>query len=156
MHRCVIGAAAIVVGAAVPLAVSAADAFDPEVLVALERKALDRWGQGDPGGYLELYAPAVTYFDPQRERQVDGLDALKAIFEPIKGLIKTEHYEIIAPKVYRDGNIAVLSFNLVTYGFPIGGAQTKTAWNVTSAYALIGGQWKVVHEHFSFTNPQGN
>jgi ketosteroid isomerase-like protein len=156
MHRSLVGAAALFAAAAVPLGVSAADAFDPETVIALERKALDRWGNGDPGGYLELYAQNATYFDPQRERQIDGLDALKAAFEPIKGLIKTERYEIIGPKVYHDGNIAVLSFNLVTYGFPAGGTQTRTAWNVTSAYALIAGQWKIVHEHFSITNPQGN
>jgi hypothetical protein len=30
----------------------------------MERAALDRWGKGDPEGYLELMARDVTYFDP--------------------------------------------------------------------------------------------
>ncbi|MBI4677139.1 MAG: hypothetical protein HY748_06110 [Elusimicrobia bacterium] len=30
-------------------------------IVARERKALDRWGSGDPGGFVELSAPEVTY-----------------------------------------------------------------------------------------------
>src|SRR5437867_10293437 len=33
-------------------------------LVAIERSALDRWVQLDPSGYLGLFAPEVTYFDP--------------------------------------------------------------------------------------------
>ena len=33
-------------------------------ILLLERSALDRWGQGDPGGFLELYAAGITYFDP--------------------------------------------------------------------------------------------
>ena len=28
-------------------------------IVALERGALDRWGNGDPQGYLEIMAPVV-------------------------------------------------------------------------------------------------
>lgn len=45
---------------------------------ALERAALDRWGKGDPGGYLEITAPEVSYFDPFVERRVDGIAALSA------------------------------------------------------------------------------
>jgi hypothetical protein len=33
-----------------------------EQILALERAALDRWGKGDPGGFLELYANDITYF----------------------------------------------------------------------------------------------
>lgn len=154
MHRSLMGAtAAIVTSTFAPLAVHAADNFDPETVIALERQALDRWGRGDPGGYLEIYAPEVTYFDPQRERRVDGLDALKALFEPIKGLVKTSRYEIIGPSVYHDGNVAVLSFNLETHGSLGDGPITMTPWNVTSVYALIDGRWKIVHHHFSITKP---
>jgi len=46
--------------------------FKPETIIALERSALDRWGKDDPQGFLETYAPDVTYFDPGSERRVDG------------------------------------------------------------------------------------
>lgn len=154
MHRSLLGvAAAVVISTSAPLTVRAADTFDPQTVIALERQALDRWGRGDPGGYLEIYAPEVTYFDPQRERRVDGLDALTKLFEPIKGLVKTDRYEMIGPKVYHDGNLAVLSFNLETYGSVGGGPTTMVPWNVTSVYALIDGRWKIVHHHFSITKP---
>jgi ketosteroid isomerase-like protein len=136
-----------------PFAADAADDFSEGTLIALERAALDRWGKGDPSGYLELYAPEVTYFDPQRERRLDGLDQLTAAFAPIKGLVNTPRYDLVAPSVYRRGDLAVLSFNLVVYG-----AQqptpTITRWNTTSVYALIDGRWKIVHHHFSLTKPQ--
>ena len=48
-------------------------------VIAMERAALDRWGKGDPGGYLEIMAPEVTYFDPIQEKRIDGLDALRTM-----------------------------------------------------------------------------
>lgn len=33
-------------------------------IIDLERGALDRWGRGDPSGFLEISAPDVVYFDP--------------------------------------------------------------------------------------------
>jgi hypothetical protein len=32
---------------------TAADDFKPETIIALERAAIDRWGKGDPQGFLE-------------------------------------------------------------------------------------------------------
>src|SRR6266516_4550790 len=71
----------------------------PDTIIALERRALDRWGKGDPQGYLELYAPDVTYFDPIQERRVDGAAAMQKLYGPIKGLVKVDSYEMIEPKV---------------------------------------------------------
>jgi len=36
-------------------------------LLALETAAVDRWGAGDPDGFLELSDDDVTYFDPWQE-----------------------------------------------------------------------------------------
>ena len=90
--------------------------FQPETIIALERAALDRWRNGDPQGYLETFAPDVTYFDQTQERRVDGLGAMKELLIPITGKLKIDHYEMIGPKVQRHGDVAVLSYNLVSYG----------------------------------------
>ena len=50
-----------------------------EKIVAMEREALDRWGSGDPGGFLEINDPDVSYFDPFQEKRLDGLDRLTAL-----------------------------------------------------------------------------
>ena len=81
------------------------NAWQADAIIALERGALDRWGQADPGGYLALYAPDVTYFDPMRDRRVDGLASLTQLLEPIRGTFKSDGYEMIAPKVHRAGPV---------------------------------------------------
>jgi ketosteroid isomerase-like protein len=60
-----------------------ADDFKPDTIVALERAALDRWNNGDPGGYLDSYAPEVSYFDPTTEKRIDGIDAMRANYAPL-------------------------------------------------------------------------
>jgi len=87
-------------------AVGAAD-DSPESIIALERGALDRWGKGDPKGYYELMAAGETYFDPTTEKRVDGIEPLMAHIAPFDGKIAIEHYEMIDPKVQRDGSPAL-------------------------------------------------
>lgn len=36
------------------------------MIIGMERAALDRWGNGDPGGFLEISAEDVSYFDRRR------------------------------------------------------------------------------------------
>ena len=48
-----------------------------EIIIGLERAALNRWGKGDPGGYLEIMATEMTYFDPFTKRRVDGMNAIR-------------------------------------------------------------------------------
>jgi ketosteroid isomerase-like protein len=132
----------------------AAQDFRPETIISLERGAMDRWGKGDPQGFIELFADETTYFDPSTERRVDGIEAMRARFAPITGLVKLSRYDMLNPDVYRRGDLAVLSYNLVTYGQRPDGEPLVTRWNVTAAYALIGGKWKIVHSHFSLTQPQ--
>src|SRR5499433_2779223 len=129
-----------------------------EEIIAIERSALDRWITGDPDGYLNLYAPEITYFDPMRDARVDGLKAMRAQFEPIKKAkspVKDPRYEMINPKVERHGDVALLTFNLISYGRM--GDQPEavlTRWNSTEIYARIGGTWKIIHSHWSFTKPE--
>ena len=129
------------------------NAWQTDPIIALERGALDRWGKGDPGGYLELYANDVTYFDPQREKRVDGLAAMKRLLEPIKGTFKSDGYEMIEPRVQRVGTMAVLTYNLVSRGSGPDGKPVVARWNTTSVYTQADGRWKIAHSHFSFTQP---
>jgi ketosteroid isomerase-like protein len=128
--------------------------FQPDTIIALERGALDRWGRDDPQGYLALYAPEVTYFDPMREKRIDGFDAMQQALEPIKGLVKVDRYEMIDPQVYRAGDAAVLTYNLVSYGRSPAGVAMAVWWNSMAVYAQIDRQWKIVHSHWSYTKPE--
>src|SRR5437016_5640134 len=124
----------------------AADDFKPETIISLERAALDRWFNGDPQGYLEKYAPEVTYFDPIQDKRVDGAEAMRKYLTPITGKIKGARYDMIDPKVQHHGDVAVLSYNLLSYGKNPDGAEKLTArWNSTKVYGQVGGQWKLIH-----------
>ncbi|MBI5891423.1 MAG: DUF4440 domain-containing protein [Nitrosomonadales bacterium] len=115
-------------------------------LVALERTALDRWGAGDPSGYLEISAPDVVYFDPFLERRLDGLAALTAWYESLRGSIRIDRYELIEPKVQVCGEAAVLTFNLNSYT-----GTTLMRWNCTEVYRLDKQGWRLIQTHWSIT-----
>jgi hypothetical protein len=85
-------------------------------IVAMEQRALDRWGRGDPDGYFEIMSPDITYFDPTTAKRIDGVAALETLIGPLRGKIHIERAEILNPVVQRDGGLAVLTFNLVSHG----------------------------------------
>jgi len=131
--------------------VCSAAAFQADDVIALERAALDRWGNGDPGGFLEVYAPEITYFDPGVERRVDGHDAMRDYLRPITGKVKVARYEMIAPRVQRHGDVAVLTYNLRSDAVQADGKHVTVRWNSTSVYARMGREWKTIHSHWSLT-----
>src|SRR5262245_5609158 len=106
-----------------------------EELVALERSALDRWIQLDPSGYLGLFAPEVTYFDPATDTRVNGIEAMQRRLAPMKDIkrpFSDPRYEMIDPKVQPHGDAAVLTFNLVNYGkLGLAGESVVARWNST-------------------------
>jgi uncharacterized protein (TIGR02246 family) len=132
----------------------AADDFKPETIIALERSAIDRWGKGDPQGFLGNYSQDVSYFSPGEEQRVDGLEAMKNLLVPITGKIKIDRYELINPKVQRRGDIAVLSYQMVSHVTQPNGKAATVRWNSTAVYERTKAGWKIIHSHFSYTKPE--
>ena len=127
---------------------------DANAIITMERAALDRWGAGDPRGYLEIMAPEVTYFDPVQERRVDGLPAMTALLVSWTGKIKVDRYDMVSPIVHQHGTAAILTFNLVSYRRRTDGTEHAIAhWNSTEVYARVDGGWRIVHSHWSFVKP---
>jgi hypothetical protein len=115
-------------------------------IISMERAALDRWGKGDPSGFLEICDPAVVYFDPFLEKRLDGLKALTAYYGAARGKIHIDRYQLIDPKVQVNGEVAVLTFNYVSY---VGEAEMR--WNCTEVYRQNAGQWRIIQTHWSIT-----
>jgi ketosteroid isomerase-like protein len=67
---------------------------------------------------------------------------------------KIDRYEMINPKVQRRGEVAVLSYQVVTYRSRPGGQSITVRWNSTAVYERIDGRWKILHSHFSYTKPE--
>jgi ketosteroid isomerase-like protein len=121
-------------------------------ILMLERAALDRWGTGDPGGFLELYAADITYFDPLTAARIDGHQAMEDYYRPWVGKIQIPRYEMLNPRVIVDGNMALLTYNLVNYISDTNGLESVASrWNSTTVYQRSGDTWKAVHSHWSFT-----
>jgi ketosteroid isomerase-like protein len=124
----------------------------PDQILTLERNALDRWGKGDPGGFLELYAADITYFDPVTAARIDGHQAMVDYYRPWAGKIQIARYEMLNPHIVVDGNLALLTYNLVNYTEDAQGAESMgSCWNSTTVYQRRGGAWKAIHSHWSFT-----
>ena len=127
-------------------------------IIATERAALDRWIKLDPQGYLDVYAPDVTYFDPTTDKRVDGREAMQARLAPIKNLknpFTNVRYEMIEPRVQRHGDVAVLTFNVVNFGtMPDRPEAALSRWNATEVYSRIDGKWRIIHSHWSYVKPE--
>ena len=119
-------------------------------VIELECAALVRWGMGDPGGFLELYAPDVVYFDPGLERRLDGRQAMTEYYTGIRGQVHFDRFELINPLVQVVGDAAVLTFNYVSYGAEGGPSR----WNCTEVYRRSEGRWEIIQSHWSFTIAQ--
>ncbi len=120
-----------------------------ETIIALETEALSAWHNGDPDRYLELYSKDFTYFDPVRERRLDGWNQIKELYESMRGTVKMDKFEIINPLVQQSGTMAVLTYNLESY-------TGETIWkeNCTEVYRLEdNNKWKIIHSHWSLTGP---
>ena len=121
-------------------------------ILMLERGALDRWGKGDPSGFLELYAADITYFDPVTPTRIDGHQAMVNYYRPWVGKIQIARYEMLNPRVCGDGTMALLTYNLVNYVLDAQGVESVgSRWNSTTVYHRRGDAWKALHSHWSFT-----
>ncbi len=116
------------------------------VIISTERAALERWGRGDPGGFLEICAADVVYFDPYQKRRVDGIEALIQLYKTLWGQVHIDRFELLNPVVQACGEAAVLTFNYVSYN-----GEEASAWNCTEVYRRNEGRWRIIQTHWSYT-----
>jgi len=121
-------------------------------IIAMERAMLERWCNGDPWGFIEISAPEISYHDPALQRRIDGFEAFRDYLAPIEGTIYADSFELLNPRVQVHGDVAVLSFNFVSYSASEGTTR-ESRWNSTEVYSRIDGEWKLIHSHWSHTQP---
>jgi ketosteroid isomerase-like protein len=117
-------------------------------VLALERTTLDGWQTGNPDPLLAISDPEITYFHVVTDQRLDGLPALKALFEGYRGRPLFDSYEMAEPKVQTSGDTAVLTYILVRH---VGRATTR--WNSTQVYQRKKEGWRIIHSHWSETKP---
>jgi ketosteroid isomerase-like protein len=122
---------------------------DVEAIFAAERAALDRWGQGDPDGFLEISDPGVTYFDPFTAARLDGLESLRAWYDQLRGKVHIDRHDIIDPCIQQSGDTAILTFRFESHG-----SEGAMRWNTTEIYRKGPAGWRIVHTHWAFHQPR--
>jgi uncharacterized protein (TIGR02246 family) len=112
---------------------------------------MERWRKGDPGGFIEIYAPDVTYFDVGTQQRMNGREAMRAFYDQFAGKIFFDVMDFVDPQVHYNGDMAVLFYRfLSTWLNPDGSVTSRVPWNCTEVYARIEGRWQIIHNHWSF------
>ena len=63
-------------------------------------------------------------------------------------------YELIGARVQHYGEVAILTFRVISYGKLQGRPESALArWNSTETYRRVAARWQLVHSHCSFTKP---
>jgi uncharacterized protein (TIGR02246 family) len=120
-------------------------------LMALETAAMLRWRRGDPGGFLEISDPEVTYFDTGTPLRLDGIEALRSEYARRTGKIFYDVMDFVDPRLQVSGDLAVLAYRfLSTWLNPDGSVARRTPWNCTEVFARRSGAWRIIHTHWSY------
>jgi len=134
---------AIALTCVAPALADSTDAAAQEVL-DLERAAMDGWAKGDPGPALAVLDPEITYIHSAGGTRLDGLDAVRALFEQYRGRPLFDSYEIVDPKTQVTGDAAILSYVLVRHN-----GDKSTRWYGTEVFQRKANEWRVIHTHWS-------
>jgi ketosteroid isomerase-like protein len=122
-----------------------------ETILTLEKAAMERWRNGDPIGFLELSSKDICYVDPGLTQPIIGLEAYTEYMKQLVGKVHYQKSEFIDPRVVMMGDAALLSYNYrSTVLTSQGKVSSQTPWNCTEVYFRQEGEWKIVHNHWSF------
>lgn len=117
-----------------------------EHILANLRSALERWYSGDPMAYADLFADDSTYFAPPTGGRLEGIEALRASYEPLEGKVNIPRHEVTGPKLQLHGDVGVFTYTLDDY--PSDGSRGGR-WNATEVYRRDGDDWRIIHAHWS-------
>ena len=145
LQEAILACAAMTALCGAPAMAGQEDATSREIL-ALERKAMDGFQAGNPDPCLALMDPEISYFHVVTDKRIDGLPALKTLFDAYRGRPLFDSYELADPKVQMMGDTAVLTYILVRH---LGSDTTR--WNATEVYQRKGNGWRIIHSHWSVT-----
>ena len=128
-------------------ALAAAESAE-EAILAMERRGMDAWGQGNPDEFLKISDPEITWLHSSFEKRYEGLAEVKALYESFRGQPLFDRYEIVAPKVVTSGNTAILTYLFTTHN-----AALTRNWQATEVYRKGKTGWRILHSHFSLVKP---
>ena len=117
-------------------------------VIALERRVMDGWLEGNPDAFLKLADTDITFFHSTQPGRLVGIETVKALCESYRGRPLFDRYAIGEPRVAVSGDTAVL-----TYLFTTQNSTVVRQWHATVVYRDGVAGWKVIHSHFSQVGP---
>ena len=113
-------------------------------ILAMERASMDGWLKGDSGPMLAASDADITMFHVMTQKRVEGAAGVKELYAGYQGRPLFDSYRIDNPKVQTGGDMAILSYVLVTHN-----GDVERRYNATQVYQRKKAGWRVVHTHFS-------
>ncbi|HGF7495810.1 TPA: DUF4440 domain-containing protein [Vibrio cholerae] len=118
-------------------------------LIELEKKALDKWFNGDVSGYLALWSErSFTYFDAVVTERVEDFETITEFLKSINGKLFADSYDFRNPRIQFGKDMAVLTYQLF--------AKTNLIdmeYNVIEVFQEEPDGWHVIHSTWSFIRP---
>jgi len=117
-----------------------------EIILSLEREALDNWSNGNPHGYLKHAASDITYFDDIGAQNRLGLESWDTYAKTLKEMIPPHKYQMVEPKTQVYGDTVILTY---LYHPSTADGEPLTKWRATVVYSNIESDWKMVHANWT-------
>jgi hypothetical protein len=117
-------------------------------ILALVTDGLERLRLGDPRGITSRCAEDVTYYSVEFDSLLVGRQALEDMYGPPTGRTYYDHFDLINPMVRVYGEMAIVTFDFASYG-DADESQLRTRWRSTQVLRLTGGDWQIVHIHWT-------
>jgi ketosteroid isomerase-like protein len=123
-------------------------------IVAMEREALEEWAGGRPSKYLKHAAADMTYYDDiGAQGGLQGLETVRGYATAaLDGNIPPHQYEMLGTHVQDYGDTSILTYE---YQPSTPDGQKLTRWRASVVYNKSGGQWQMVHAHWTMQKEQG-
>ena len=138
--RHVLACVLVIVGVGTALAAGPAE----HPVLTMERRVMEAWLQGNPDVGLAMTDPAITYIHAAIGTRLDGLPAVKALFETYRGRPLFDRYDIVDPAVVEAGDVAVLTYQLTTQN-----GSLIRRWHTTEVFRNGPAGWRIIHTHIS-------
>ena len=116
---------------------------------ALWSRYVGCWMKGSPDPDLARTDATVVYIHPAADKRLEGLPALKELYERYRGIPLFDSYEILNPMVQTAGDVAILTYQLAQRN-----GSATTYWNATEVYRRKDQGWRIIHTHWSAAKAQ--
>lgn len=117
-------------------------------LLAIERACADAFNRRQPDQILSYFSEEIAGFSSTRHHRFHGQDELRKTIEYYLSEAEEVSFDIEEPEVQDLGEVAVLSFYWRVI-LRSGEKESVIPGRGSHVFKKTGGQWKIVHEHFS-------